>query len=91
MKRSEINGRPLADTTLAGLEPEGAAYREHGGQGLYFRVKPNGGKSNQTASTPAGNANCQRHQGQRTDGRLVAPDPASQRLGFEVSPLSRQA
>lgn len=45
MKRSEIKRRPLADTTLAGLEPESAAYREHDGQGLYFRVKPNGGKS----------------------------------------------
>ncbi len=28
-----------------GLEPEAAAYREHDGQSLYFRVKPNGGKS----------------------------------------------
>ncbi|MEN2506894.1 tyrosine-type recombinase/integrase [Stutzerimonas stutzeri] len=45
MKRSEIKRRPLADTTLAGLEPEQAAYREQDGQGLYFRVKPNGGKS----------------------------------------------
>lgn len=45
MKRSEIKRRPLADTTLAGLEPEHAAYREQDGQGLYFRVKPNGGKS----------------------------------------------
>lgn len=45
MKRSEIKRRPLADTTLSGLEPEKAAYREQDGQGLYFRVKPNGGKS----------------------------------------------
>lgn len=45
MKRSGIKRRPLADTTLSGLEPESAAYREHDGQGLYFRVKPNGGKS----------------------------------------------
>lgn len=45
MKRSDIKRRPMADTTLVGLEPEGAAYREHDGQGLYFRVKPNGGKS----------------------------------------------
>ncbi|MFP6847917.1 MAG: tyrosine-type recombinase/integrase [Pseudomonas sp.] len=44
MKRSEIKRRPLADTALAGLEPESAAYREHDGQSLYFRVKPNGGK-----------------------------------------------
>jgi len=28
MKRSEIKRRPLADTTLAGLEPEATAYRE---------------------------------------------------------------
>lgn len=45
MKRSEIKRRPLADTALSGLEPENAAYREHDGQSLYFRVKPNGGKS----------------------------------------------
>ncbi|MFP5340260.1 MAG: Arm DNA-binding domain-containing protein, partial [Gammaproteobacteria bacterium] len=45
MKRSEIKRRPMADTTLAGLEPEKAVYREHDGQGLYFRVKPNGQKS----------------------------------------------
>ncbi|MFI8480162.1 tyrosine-type recombinase/integrase [Pseudomonas sp. NPDC078700] len=45
MKRCDIKRRPLADTTLSGLEPEKTAYREHDGQGLYFRVKPNGGKS----------------------------------------------
>lgn len=45
MKRSEIKRRPLADTTLSSLEPEGATYREQDGQGLYFRVKPNGSKS----------------------------------------------
>ena len=45
MKRSEIKRRPLADTTLAGLEPEHATYREQDGNGLYFRVKPNGQKS----------------------------------------------
>lgn len=45
MKRSEIKRRPLADTTLASLEPEGTTYREQDGQGLYFRVKPNGSKS----------------------------------------------
>ncbi|MFU4908336.1 tyrosine-type recombinase/integrase [Pseudomonas aeruginosa] len=44
MKRSEIKRRPLADTALASLEPEKAVYREHDGQGLYFRVKPNGSK-----------------------------------------------
>ena len=45
MKRSEIKRRPLADTALAGLEPESAPYRELDGGGLYFRVKPNGQKS----------------------------------------------
>lgn len=45
MKRSEIKRRPLADTVLATLEPEAAAYRELDGNGLYFRVKPNGQKS----------------------------------------------
>ncbi|MCV4097216.1 tyrosine-type recombinase/integrase [Pseudomonas aeruginosa] len=45
MKRSEIKRRPLADTTLAGLEPEATPYRELDGAGLYFRVKPNGQKS----------------------------------------------
>ncbi|MCO6055596.1 tyrosine-type recombinase/integrase [Pseudomonas sp. MOB-449] len=44
MKRSEIKKRPLADTVLASLEPEGKEYRELDGQGLYFRVKPNGQK-----------------------------------------------
>ena len=45
MKRSEIKRRPLADTTLSSLEAEATAYRELDGAGLYFRVKPNGGKS----------------------------------------------
>ena len=45
MKRSEIKRRPLADTVLANLEPEPSAYRVLDGNGLYFRVKPNGGKS----------------------------------------------
>ena len=45
MKRTEIKRRPLADTTLAGLEPENATYREQDGNSLYFRVKPNGQKS----------------------------------------------
>lgn len=44
MKRSEIKKRPLADTTLAGLEPEDKEYRELDSPGLYFRVKPNGQK-----------------------------------------------
>ncbi|ENA36114.1 hypothetical protein HMPREF1487_05479 [Pseudomonas sp. HPB0071] len=45
MKRSEIKRRPMADTTLASLEPETVAYRELDGKGLYFRVKQNGQKS----------------------------------------------
>ncbi|MFI8981515.1 tyrosine-type recombinase/integrase [Ectopseudomonas khazarica] len=45
MKRSAIKRRPLADTTLATLEPEATEYRELDGNGLYFRVKPDGGKS----------------------------------------------
>ncbi len=45
MKRQEIKRRPLADTTLSTLEPEATVYREHDGNGLYFRVKPNGQKS----------------------------------------------
>lgn len=44
MKRSEIKKRPLADTVLASLEPEQVEYRENDGNGLYFRVKPNGQK-----------------------------------------------
>ncbi|WP_322979102.1 tyrosine-type recombinase/integrase [Pseudomonas sp. C11] len=44
MKRSDIKRRPMADTTLANLEPEEKTYREHDGQGLYFRVKPTGQK-----------------------------------------------
>lgn len=45
MKRTDIKRRPLADTTLASLEPEAGAYRELDSPGLYFRVKPNGQKS----------------------------------------------
>lgn len=45
MKRTDIKRRPLADTTLSGLEPEAGAYRELDSPGLYFRVKPNGQKS----------------------------------------------
>lgn len=45
MKRSEIKRRPLSDTALFGLEPEEKVYREKDGNGLYFRVKPNGAKS----------------------------------------------
>lgn len=35
----------MADTVLATLEPEAKEYRELDGNGLYFRVKPDGGKS----------------------------------------------
>ncbi|MCK2112457.1 MULTISPECIES: tyrosine-type recombinase/integrase [Pseudomonas] len=45
MKRSQIKRRPLADTVLAALEPEAKEFRELYGENLYFRVKPNGGKS----------------------------------------------
>ena len=45
MKRSQIKRRPLADTVLASLEPEPKEYRELDGDGLYFRVKPDGSKS----------------------------------------------
>jgi len=45
MKRSDIKRRPLADTVLASLEPEAKEYRELDGDGLYFRVKPDGSKS----------------------------------------------
>lgn len=45
MKRDQIKRRPLADTVLATLEPEAKAYRVADGNGLYFRVKPNGWKT----------------------------------------------
>ncbi|MCE8053185.1 tyrosine-type recombinase/integrase [Halomonas daqingensis] len=45
MKRSQIKRRPLADTVLSSLEPEAKEYRELDGNGLYFRVKPDGSKS----------------------------------------------
>lgn len=45
MKRTDIKRRPLADTTLTSLEAEPKEYRELDGNGLYFRVKPDGGKS----------------------------------------------
>lgn len=44
MKRTEIKRRPLSDTVLANLEPEAKEYRELDGDGLYFRVKPDGKK-----------------------------------------------
>ena len=56
MKRADIKRHPLADTTLAGLEPESKEYRELDGNGLYFRVKPDGGKSWQLRyKRPTGN------------------------------------
>ena len=45
MKRTDIKRRPLADTVLANLEPESKEYRELDGNGLYFRVKPDGKKA----------------------------------------------
>lgn len=45
MKRSQIKRRPMADTVLVSLEPEEREYRELDGDGLYFRVKPDGSKS----------------------------------------------
>lgn len=45
MKRSEIKRRPLADTVLATLEPDSKEYREHDGNSLYLRVRPDGNKS----------------------------------------------
>ncbi|GAA4999750.1 tyrosine-type recombinase/integrase [Acinetobacter puyangensis] len=45
MRRSEIKKRPISDTALSSLKPELYEYREHDGNGLYFRVKPNGKKS----------------------------------------------
>ena len=55
MKRSEIKRRPLSDTALANLEPDTKEYREQDGNGLYFRVKPDGQKSWQLRyKTPAG-------------------------------------
>lgn len=45
MKRNQIKRRPMADTVLASLEPEAKEYRELDGDGLYFRVKPDGSKS----------------------------------------------
>lgn len=45
MKRSDIKRRPLADTVLASLDPEGKLYREnYGSDQLYFVVAPNGRK-----------------------------------------------
>lgn len=45
MKRAEIKRRPLSDTVLTNLESEEKEYRELDGNGLYFRVKPDGNKS----------------------------------------------
>jgi len=45
MKRTAIKRRPLADSVLSGLEPDTTDYQERDSDGLYFRVKTNGGKS----------------------------------------------
>jgi integrase len=45
MKRSEIKRRPFADTVLSTLEAEVKEYREHDGNSLYLRVRPDGSKS----------------------------------------------
>ncbi len=45
MKRIDIKRRPLSDTVLSNLEPEEKEYRELDGDGLYFRVKPDGKKA----------------------------------------------
>lgn len=45
MKRTEIKRRPLASTVLDTLESDDKEYREPDGNGLYFRVKPDGKKS----------------------------------------------
>lgn len=45
MKRADIKRRPLSDTVLANLEAEAKEYRELDGDGLYFRVKPDGKKA----------------------------------------------
>ena len=45
MKRTEIKTRPLADRTVAALEPEIKAYRERDTNGLYLYVRPNGRKA----------------------------------------------
>lgn len=45
MKRQDIKKRPMSDTALASLEAEDTEYRELDGNGLYFRVLPNGKKS----------------------------------------------
>lgn len=55
MKRSEIKRRPLSDTALSSLEADAKEYRELDGNGLYFRVKPDGSKSWQLRyKNPAG-------------------------------------
>ncbi|WP_446739743.1 Arm DNA-binding domain-containing protein [Pseudomonas sp. TH15] len=45
MKCAHIKRRPLPDTTLAGLRQKSKEYRKLDGNGLYFQVKPDGGKS----------------------------------------------
>lgn len=45
MRRSDIKRKPLADTVLTSLEPEGKLYREnYGSDQLYFVVSPKGRK-----------------------------------------------
>lgn len=45
MKRHEIKSCPLANKTIAALEPEERAYRERDSNGLYLYVRADGRKS----------------------------------------------
>lgn len=44
MKRKDIKKRPLSDTVIEALEPEGSTYRERHADGVYLRVRENGMK-----------------------------------------------
>ena len=45
MNRTDIKRRPLSDTVLANPDPASNDHRELDGEGLYFRVKPDGKKA----------------------------------------------
>ena len=47
MKRSDIKTRPLADKTVAALEPEEEAYRKRDSNSLYLHVRPDGHKGSE--------------------------------------------
>ncbi len=88
MKRSEIKRRPLADTVLSALEPEVKEYREHDGDSLYLRVRPDGNKSWQLRYKKAETMDSGHQAGATVlvDGRKAARIDTGETVSFKLKP-----